>query len=93
MKITYEQTGGKLASDGEVLDVAMRILRADEDCVVSSGLLVDAIRLMVKESINEFDVEFVFRGELLPVNRQGRLPHHPWGFADACEKILCRLIS
>ena len=50
MNITYDKDNGLFVADGKAVETAKSILENNKDVTVSQGLLVDAIRLNMKEN-------------------------------------------
>jgi len=92
--INYKQTGGKVCADGDVMAVARHIVGNDRTgVVVSSGLIIDAVRVMLSTGeISIEEVEFQFDGKVLVHGADGRIENWPNGFNDTMEGLLRQLV-
>ena len=69
MNITYDKYNGLFVADGKAVETAKSILENNKDVTVSQGLLVDAIRLNMKENnIPPDSVCFIFNDRKITVN-------------------------
>ena len=94
MNITYDKDNGLFVADGKVVETAKSLLENNKDVTVSQGLLVDAIRLNMKENnIPPDSVCFVFNDRKITVNERYGLNEWPEGFCSVFEDILCKLIG
>lgn len=93
MKVTYDKNNGLFVTDGKVMETAKSILENNKDVTVSQGLLVDAIRLNMKENkIPPDNVCFFFNGEEIAINKRYGLNNWPKGFCSVFEDIIEKLI-
>lgn len=89
-KITYSSNGiavGDSNSEKFVLD------NIGKEIEVSSELVVEAARCLVKEGIiNHKDILFIYDGEELHCDKYANLDSWPRGFCDTFENLLSRII-
>ena len=98
--IVYKKTGGLTCADGDVMEVARGILsitrhtRITRHKVnVSTGLVIDAIRVMLATGeITVDEVEFQFEGKVLEHDQNGRITNWPEGFNDTVTKLLIQIM-
>jgi hypothetical protein len=94
MNITYDKDNGLFVADGKVVETAKSILENNKDVTVSQGLLVDAIRLNMKENnMSPDSVCFIFNGGKITINEHYGLSDWPEGFCSVFEDILSKLIE
>lgn len=90
--VEYVASGGMIAADGNALEVARRLIGRTY-IEVSTGLIIDWFRWMIcTGEINADQVQFRFKGEILPHDEHGRISIWPEGFHDQTEKILSQLL-
>lgn len=100
--VTYKRVGGVVVADGEVGGYVRSLLSvngnynssfANIDITVSSNLIVDRLRLAVKEGdLDHNDLVFKFEGREITVDNNGRLLSWPEGFCDTWDNILYRML-
>lgn len=65
-----------------------------QDINVSSELFILAARALIHEGvIPHTEVRFLFDGQYIEPDKDGRLPVWPQGFCDMSEKLLCRMLD
>lgn len=90
--IIYQKTGGLHCSDGAVMETARRMVANRSPVTVSTGHIIDAIRVLIKTGeIDMDDVEFHFDGQVLVHNKDGRIENWPNGFNDTTLELLTQL--
>jgi hypothetical protein len=66
----------------------------DYSVVVGTEIMIYGIRVAIMEGrINHKDIVFSFEDEELVVDKDGRLPKWPVGFADRTEVYACKLLG
>ncbi len=91
--IIYQKTGGVLCSDGAVMETARRMVEAGSNVTVSTGLIIDAVRVMLSTGeIDVDDVEFQYEGKVLKHYQNGRFADWPNGFNDTIEGLLMQIL-
>ena len=92
--IHYSSTNGLTCADGDAVDMARNIMGLGRRCVtVSTGLIIDAIRVMLSTGeISVDEVEFHFDGHVLKHGADGRISDWPHGFNDTMEGLLMQLL-
>lgn len=91
--IIYQKTGGVLCSDGAVMETARHMVENSNHVTVSTGLIIDAVRVMLATGeIDVDDVEFQFDGKVLKHGQDGRFVDWPEGFNDTIEGLLMQLM-
>lgn len=102
MKITVKYSGESAicVPDLKVHDWVDKLVRIyesqteDYTVVVGNEVMINAIRVAVLyERINHKDIVFSFEGEELAVDKDGRLPVWPNGFADTNVDLLQSLVG
>lgn len=94
MNITYDKTNGLFVADGNVMETAKAILENNKDVTISQGMLVDAIRLNMKENNMPPDsVCFIFNKKKITIDKHYKLSDWPKGFCSVFEDILGKLID
>jgi hypothetical protein len=95
--IEYRYAPDGIAIADEACEETARLfleLKGDQTIRVATGLFIDAIRALIYEGfVPHTDVCFVFRGEILHPDRNGRLASRPNGFCDTHDRILRRLLK
>ena len=85
---------GLCVPDYKVMETAQKIINEKKDVSVSQGLLIDAIRVLVKEKqIDNNDFVIYFNNIILLVDKYGMVDHWPNGFCNVHENILNRLLG
>ena len=86
---------GKVFADADCEDEARTFL-ADTvhmSIAVANDLFITAVRVLIHEGvIPHEEVRFLFRGQFLQPDRNGRLGVWPEGFCDTSEGLLSRLL-
>lgn len=91
--IIYKKSGGMLYADGDVMEAARNIIAKDcTGIVVSTGLIIDAVRVMLATGeISVDEVEFQFDGKVLIHGQDGRFVDWPEGYNDTIKSLLVQL--
>jgi len=101
--VEYDPLDGELIPDGKVDEACQSIvgyISANPNWAgyehvrkIANGLLIDALRVEIKEGhIPLHALVFRFQGQLLKVNKDGRMWDWPPGFHDQEENYLMRLL-
>lgn len=94
INVTYQKLGGITCADGEVEGVAAAIIATGRDVTVSSFLLINQIRILVKRGKWNCDnIIFLYENYKIRINEDGRLSHWPEGFCDIYDHILNELVD
>ena len=94
MKITYNKFEGITVTDGKIMEVAYTILKENNDVTITQELLVDAIRLTMRNNnIPHENVIFIFGDNIIQVTKDYKLSDWPVGFCDTWDKIVGDLIT
>lgn len=89
MKVVYNSEAGVTLPDGKVRAFAADVVKNRVDVVVSSEVLVDAIRLdLLKAGVPPTEVQFMFDDEELHVDDVYRFTDYPSGFCDLSMQLL-----
>ena len=94
IEIRYDPDNGLVFPDNKVESFVnnFNILGRDIYVCVGSALIIDYFRLAVKKGkISCNDIVFLFNDEVLPINKDGRLPRWPIGFCDHLMDVLSEL--
>lgn len=98
LTVIYRQKGGLVFSDGEVEEGATNLWLHRNDSpsssvvCISTGLVVDALRVMVNENkIPSDEILFQYNNEVITCDADGRLSPWPNGFNDKTLDLLMRL--
>ena len=97
--IIYDARNGIAIPDGQISDVVDSIVESgrmgrDETHMFSTSIVIDALRLAVKEKrINHDQIVFSFNNQTIRVDPFGNLEQWPEGFCDLWTKILIELID
>jgi hypothetical protein len=98
--VTYIPNGGAIYADGSIEDEVMGVYEAsrtfpyDTNLSVSSTIFIYFLRALVAEGkIPCENVELRYNGEILEMDKNGRLAHWPRGFADAFDRALNKLLD
>jgi hypothetical protein len=63
------------------------------DISVSNSTFILAVRVLIKEGFfPHTDVRFLYDGQYIHPDKDGRIENWPNGFCDIDEKLLCRLL-
>jgi hypothetical protein len=89
--ITYEKDG-LFVPDHKVEETAIKIINDGKDVSVSQSLLVDYIRVVVKERKMD-NVVFKFEDNILYCDENGFIDYWPIGFCDYQTNALDKLIE
>lgn len=89
---------GEVVSDFDVVSFVQNIIQdlkqgVDKEIKVSTSDVIHQIRLKVAQGgIRYDDIQFKYKDEILIVDKDGRMPHYPQGFADIdmdiCDGIM-----
>ena len=84
---------GEAISDFQAENLAYNFLKSKDNYIkVSSSIFILAIRVLIKEEIIDYtNVEFLFKGQKLKVNMDGR-GYWPDGFCDLEDDLISRLL-
>lgn len=99
IEITYDPKLGKSVPDGKVQSwvetfISDALTHNVKACKVGSELMIHAIRLAIKQGkLDHNDVVFVFEGEEIKSDKDGRMFHWPLGFCDHYESFLSKLLE
>jgi hypothetical protein len=95
IKIIYDPVHGKPIPDGLLQSEVESIISGTTgEFTVSSELFIDAIRVcIVNGQISNQDIVFVYKGEEMKPDENGRLRNWPPGFCDTHQKLLRGLIT
>lgn len=99
--IEYDTLEGRVIPDGNVLEWAdnlaetyNKIDSGDLTIIVSSAIMIDATRLLIKEKkLNHKEVTYKFEEQNIEVDKRGTLRIYPEGFCNTHYNILARLID
>lgn len=93
LTITYSKDGTP-NSDGKSREFAKEILKKGKDYETSTESLIDAFRVMIyKMEISNKDVQFKYKGEIVPVDADGRFEQLPEGFLDGRDRLSMELLG
>lgn len=93
--ITYSSTNGTMYPDAHVELYARRFLTSGDAYVhVANESFITAVRVLIHEGvIAHTEVEFLFEGQKIRPDANGRIAHWPLGFCHVVEGFLIRLLS
>jgi hypothetical protein len=95
MKI-IEYSGRGIALADQDCERLARAFLSNEDAhtiAVSNSLFITAVRVFICEGlVPHTEVQFLYRGETLIPNRDGRMEEWPRGFCDYETDLLMRLL-
>ncbi len=93
--VVYDPSHSVGIPDGTVISVAEAICTGTpegESVTVGTGLVIDAIRVLVKTGkIRHDQIQFEYEGNILPIDKDGRMVIWPEGFNDMVTTLLCQL--
>lgn len=93
--VAYDQYHNVGIPDGTVMAVAQTICNVfprDDRVTVGTGLVIDAIRVLVKKGLIDHDqIQFEYMGQILPIDKDGRVADWPEGFNDTVTTLLMQL--
>jgi len=99
LKVTYDPENGSVVPDSGVpafVEYVLSDYRCDIKYAVSVGseVLINGFRLAVcRAELDPDEIVFIFKGEELVVNAEGRLPVWPRGFCDLTTHQLSELLD
>lgn len=96
MKVIEYSPKGVAYSDAGAEDAARAFLKGSEDCAqVSTENFILATRALIHDGfISHKEVEFLFNGETIKPNSDGRIKWpNGYGFCDYYDRWLSRLLS
>jgi len=66
----------------------------DLEVSVSNGLVIETFRaLVVEKKFDHNEIQFLFKGQYIQVNKHGALSDWPIGFSDYMDKVLNRILG
>lgn len=93
LTITYSKEG-KPNSDGKSRELAKEIVKKGQDYETSTESLIDAFRVMLYQmELSPEDIQYKYKGEIIPVDADGRFSHYPEGFCDQRDEFLDKLLG
>jgi hypothetical protein len=65
----------------------------DDRIAISNSIFITAVRALICEGhIPHTEVQFIFDGQTLLPNKDGRMAHWPRGFCDYTDDLLMRIL-
>jgi hypothetical protein len=95
MKTVEYSSAGTAIPDCIAEQAAQSFLEGhDEHINVSSGIFIDAIRALVAErKFDHTQVQFMWMGDVIPINERGSPIDWPKGFCDTTMNLQGRIIQ
>lgn len=92
--VTYDPLHPTGIPDGMAMGCAEVIVTMDsaEPIIVSTGLVIDAIRVLVKTGkADHTSIQFKYKDTIIKIDEHGHCDPWPDGFNDTIEKLLMQL--
>jgi len=92
--ITFDSIKGTPVADGKAEELALKLHKSGRNFKTSTDNLIHATRALICEgAIPHSSVVFMFNGEKIQADKDGRIADWPLGFCDHQMNLLARLCS
>jgi hypothetical protein len=92
--VTYDPLHSVSVPDGLSMAVAESIVKDGNDVTIGTGLVIDAIRVLVKTGkISHSIIHFKYKDTYIAIDKYAKLSSHPIGFNDTMDGYMDQLLD